>query len=53
MLVFASVLGTGQHRRCEDLLQDLGDLLGVHGNEGSPCWKGLLESELRKGKKDG
>lgn len=40
-----SVLGTGQHGGREDLLQDLGDVLGVHGNKGSPCWQRLLQPE--------
>lgn len=49
VFVFVSVLGTGKHCRCKDLLQYLGDLLGVHGNKGSPCWQGLLESETKWG----
>lgn len=44
VFLFVSVSGIGQHCRCKDLLQYLGDLLGVHGNEGSPSWQGLLES---------
>lgn len=47
--LFVSVLGTGKHCRCKDLLQYLGDLLGVHGNKGSPCWQHLLESETKWG----
>lgn len=31
-------LGTWQHGRCEDLLQNLGDLLGIHGNKRPTCW---------------
>lgn len=48
VFLFVSVSGIGQHCRCKDLLQYLGDLLGVHGNEGSPSWQGLLESETKK-----
>lgn len=40
--------GAGQHGGREDLLQDLGDLLRVHGNEGSPGWKCFLESEANE-----
>lgn len=40
-----AVLGTGQHGGGEDLLQDLGDVLGVHGNKGSPGRQRLLQSE--------
>lgn len=39
--------GTRKHGRCKDLLQDLGDLLGVHGNKGSPCWQRLLEPKTK------
>lgn len=45
--VLESVLGTGQHRGGKDLLQDLGDVLGVHGYKGSSCWQRLLESKKR------
>lgn len=31
-------LGTWQHGRCEDLLQNLGDLFGIHGNKRPTCW---------------
>lgn len=51
VFLFVSVLGTGEHGRCKDLLQYLWDLLGVHSNEGSPCWQGLLESETKGGNK--
>lgn len=43
-----AVLGTGQHGGGEDLLQDLGDVLGVHGNKGSPGRQRLLQSEEKR-----
>ena len=42
MSVCVFVSGTGQHGGREDLLQYLGDLLGVHGDEGPPRWQGSL-----------
>lgn len=41
-------LGTGQHRGGEDLLQDLRYILGVHGNKGTACRQGSLESTCQR-----
>ncbi len=40
--------GTGQHGGCENLLKDLGDLLGVHGDKRSAGRQSPLEPGCRR-----
>lgn len=44
--------GTGQHGGCENLLKDLGDLLGVHGDKRSSGRQSPLEPGCRRERKE-